>query len=591
MAQKQRIALASIATMLSVCGLAHAAQVQQVAFTTDNSDPQGWRNVEPALATDGHALVLMSSMRLSLFTTAGGSPLVSYDVEDSNLPFKHTDLDHGRFFDSRAELDPIHGRLWMLWSEDNVFGGDGTLAKLHLAVNKNPALFPSGSSTISTLSDAHWWFYTGKTGSRTAFDMSSTDLRRYQDIAEPAHPPFQTLVDQPSMVFDERAVIVNAWSFWSVVEPPSAAFIIIPTVHSNGNGSLLDGEMPNDNEITLVRLSDMGLSEGGANDFAVRYYAVQEPYEQLENASFFIAPPGDAGLLDGVRLTGLYYDEALEDWAVQQYVIDGVVQDMDVPTGLEYHYQDTTGPRTPEPTWNPQNARGSFMTAVMVLDASNEWKIFAVHAVAPDDGGSPDTQTVLQWYVIDPDLASFQTTSWEPSIEVAGRFDSAGDRYLPAIGVTPQGVAMIEYTYSSETVWPQVRRAFLNSSYTAVASDVLVQAGPSYPYTPDGGNFWGSWSDMQADPLHCGFWSVHTLAHVEPQVSSTDARDIWLFNYPLNCQNANLNFDAFVDAYDLALFYDLYAAGARRVDMDTNGTTDSADEAIFLNAYQEATQP
>ncbi len=41
------------------------------------------------------------------------------------------------------------------------------------------------------------------------------------------------------------------------------------------------------------------------------------------------------------------------------------------------------------------------------------------------------------------------------------------------------------------------------------------------------------------------------------------------------------------DAYDMALFNSYYAAGARRVDMNTDGT----DAAIYDAAYDAATSP
>ena len=63
---------------------------------------------------------------------------------------------------------------------------------------------------------------------------------------------------------------------------------------------------------------------------------------------------------------------------------------------------------------------------------------------------------------------------------------------------------------------------------------------------------------------------------------------MWLFQSVFNCGNSNLNFDESVDLLDVALFNDLFAAGARRVDMDTNGTTDSADAALFTAAYGAA---
>ena len=70
-----------------------------------------------------------------------------------------------------------------------------------------------------------------------------------------------------------------------------------------------------------------------------------------------------------------------------------------------------------------------------------------------------------------------------------------------------------------------------------------------------------------------------------------DKRDAWLFQTLFNCNNSNLNFDEGTDLYDMALFNDYYSTGARRVDMNTDGTTDSTDAALYHAAYDAATSP
>lgn len=170
--------------------------------------------------------------------------------------------------------------------------------------------------------------------------------------------------------------------------------------------------------------------------------------------------------------------------------------------------------------------------------------------------------------------------------------DTEGDRYHPVIGVTQQGVAYIEYTYSSSTVWPEVRRVTLNSSYDGIVlnSETTVKMGPSNYY--DGAlDGWADFADMQADPVTgCAFWSTHTLAHAA-DTSVNDRRDAWLFQTLFNCGNSNLNFDDGTDLYDMAMFNDLYLQGARRVDMNVDGTTDSTDAILYQNAYDAATGP
>jgi hypothetical protein len=205
--------------------------------------------------------------------------------------------------------------------------------------------------------------------------------------------------------------------------------------------------------------------------------------------------------------------------------------------------------------------------------------------------------------VIDPDLANFRSvdpvtgltpsTAWKPTVETTGRLDTAGERYHPVIGVTQQGVAYIEYTYSSTTVWPQVRRVTLNSSYDGIVpnSEVTVQPGPAHVYD-DSINGWADFADMQADPVTgCAFWSTHTLVTPETDPAERDKRDVWLFQTLFNCNNSNLNFDGGTDLYDMAMFNDLYLQGARRVDMNTDGTTDATDAAIYDAAYDAATGP
>lgn len=244
-----------------------------------------------------------------------------------------------------------------------------------------------------------------------------------------------------------------------------------------------------------------------------------------------------------------------------------------------------------------------FPSAVLVKINNNDWRIFAVHHVRPveDQTTEAEDQWVVQWYVIDPDLANFRSvgaggstpsTAWKPTVEITGRLDSTGDRYHPVIGVTQQGVAYIEYTYSSSTVWPEVRRVTLNSAYDDIVpnSEVTVQTGPSNYY--DGAvNGWADFADMQADPVTgCAFWSTHTLVH-QNDVTVNDKRDVWLFQTLFNCGNSNLNFDEGTDLYDMAMFNSLYGTGARRVDMNVDGTTDATDAILYQDAYDAATGP
>ena len=126
-----------------------------------------------------------------------------------------------------------------------------------------------------------------------------------------------------------------------------------------------------------------------------------------------------------------------------------------------------------------------------------------------------------------------------------------------------------------------------------------MQAGPDTAYVADDfdatESFYGGWADfadMQSDPDGCGFFSVHPLVHTDdPEPCQINARDVWLFELAAYCNNANLNGDTVVDLYDMAMFNDLFAAGARRVDMNTDGTTDATDAALYNAAYDAATSP
>lgn len=125
----------------------------------------------------------------------------------------------------------------------------------------------------------------------------------------------------------------------------------------------------------------------------------------------------------------------------------------------------------------------------------------------------------------------------------------------------------------------------------SIVSDVLVKDGPDTAYS-EAGPSWADYADMQADPdNNCRFWSLHTLVHNVPDPQqdpqSVDKRDVWLFEIPGNCNNANLNGDGGVDMFDMAMFNDLYSTGARRVDMNTDGTTDAADAAEYADAYDD----
>jgi len=583
-----------VAALLTQAGLAQA-QVQQVAITTADADTEGTRSTDASLGVNDHAVLVTTNMQVALYDR-NGTLQEGQQVGQSAFPIVPTDGTYGRLFDPRADYDPINDRLWYFYSEDNRRdpaspGSSGDMARVHLAISKQGA-------TLDSLGDADWHRYTGDpkplTAAGTAFDLTDGDIQPYRTTSPPSHKPLTTLFDLPTMAFDERAMILCGYS--GEVFNVSAVLVVVPYEHDGGAKSILDGDRPDESDLTIIRLTDAPLEE----DRTIQHYAVQEQHDQFQNASFYIGWAGESGKQGDISLRGLYYDTGASQWVLRQHVdTSGDLLTIDLPgTGLDYHKPTSgTDPQTPDlGGWGPAAKGHFFSSAVLAFDATGQPRIFAAHAVFPDDGsGVPEDQWVVQWYVIDPDLTQdfYSTTpgDWQPSVVAAGRIDGGGEGhfYHPAVGVTEQGVCFIEYSFSDGTDdWPQVRRATLSNSYTSVATDVLVQDGPSVRYAePDGG--WADFADMQADPFSgCSFWSVHTLVGDKGDTTApSDERDVWLFETAGNCENANLNFDDGTDLYDMALFSDYYDAGARRVDMNTDGTTDAADAALYADAYDD----
>ena len=622
------------AAALLAAGLAVSvaqAQVSKVAYTTDDDDPFGARNTDAGLSVNDEAVLTTANMRLSLFSRTG-SLLDDRQVGDTDWPFLRVDTGTGaggpsRFFDPQTVYQPVEGRLWMLYSEENVTGGSGgsqlgELSAIHLAVSREMV----GTDALDTLDYDDWWYYTGdatNVGQAGPFFNMQATMAPYRIGL---HAPFPTgigqgLVDKPHMAVDEQAVYItmNGNDVRSLPGGGSEGFnfnaiAIIPTSHGTGGTlSILDGERPASADIVFLRNTDLPVEDTHA-----RHYTVQEPFEQVTNAQFILSvnPFGEpiGTPADSIRLAGLWFNDSPPSpesprWEYSQRVrvksgtVDTLEHDpIDVDAGFEFSGGDSYQPQTPDTAFRPAVAAAItfFPSAVLVKDNNNDWRIFAVHHVRPVVQGVTQNQWVIQWYVIDPHLDKFRavdgagttpSTEWKPDIVAMGRVETAGDRYHPVIGVTQQGVAYIEYTYSSQTVWPQVRRVTLNSSYTGIVpnSEVTVQSGPANEYLGSIGG-WADFADMQADPVTgCAFWSTHTLVHQNALVN--DRRDVWLFQTLFNCGNSNLNFDSGTDLYDMAMFNDLYSVGARRVDMNIDGTTDATDATLYQNAYDAATRP
>ncbi|MFI4915301.1 MAG: hypothetical protein ACIAS6_02190 [Phycisphaerales bacterium JB060] len=610
-----------------VAGLAVSAtqaQVHRVASTADDDAEEfGAWATDAALGVNAEAVVTTSNQRMTIFDRSG-TLLDVRTVSDLDplsatfWPFFRIDTtdDPGamelksRMFDAQAEYHPQTGRLWVVYGEQNAsdgfgftFGsGDNNISPLHLAVSKEM----TGTNELDSFDNEDWWYYTGlnDTDPNTPigngdgyFDLQDTGMTRYPDsrsgVSNP-HAPYPTggtffdgsLVDKPHMAIDEQAAYITSYG------EIGSTMVIIPLSHGSGD-SILDGDKPAAIDLTFMRFVDLP-----AEDKHTRHFAVQEPYEDgdFENAQFFISNNDNE-----IRVGAMWHDGSRWNYSQRVETTTSTVPEDIILTGSDV-FASGQGVEADTPDtvhgFGPRTGGSFFPSAVLARDANGDPRIFAVHAVQPIVSGTPTGQLVIQWYVIDPDLGDVQTaplsTAFEPDIVEVGRLDTPGDRYHPTIGVTQQGVAYIEFTYSSTTVWPEVRRVTLNSSYTDIVpnSEVTVQPGVSYPYVgalPG----WADFSDMQADPVtSCAFWSVHTLVHdVDDGPTVLDRRDVWLFQTLFNCGNSNLNFDAGTDLYDMAMFNSLYGAGARRVDMNTDGQTDATDAILYQDAYDAATSP
>ena len=440
-----------------------------------------------------------------------------------------------------------------------------------------------------------------------AFDFGNNtiDPFRFDPLDPDLHLPYPedgtegvAFVDLPTIAVDDQAAYITGYTSDLSGHGGSAelfsAVVIIPLTHDGGTKSILDGQRPSEDDFVIMRFDDLGSTA----DEHLRHYAVQEPYasQQADNAQFFLSILEDSSVeQNAIRLGGLWYNSGSSQWEYTQRTVAGVLADMPVGMGNEFFYGNPGyQPLTPDPSPDPfrPNIAGAFISsAVLAKDRSGNLRIFAAHHVPPSDGASTpsaEDQWIVQWYVIDPQLSTFRTTTanaWQPSILETGRIDGGGtgDYYHPVIGVTQQGTAYIEYTYSDGSEYPRMERARLTNDYTAVLTTTAVEDGGQRPYDEGG---WADFSDMQADPTLCKLWSVHTLvSDVDPGTGLTDKRDIWLFELPYVCFSPDLNGNSMVEAGDALLYDAYYADGDARADANDDGHVDASDAAIFIRAY------
>jgi hypothetical protein len=333
---------------------------------------------------------------------------------------------------------------------------------------------------------------------------------------------------------------------------------------------------------------------------------------------------------EDIRLKALFWDAVDSEWELRQQLFLSAgstldLEDITLPSGLWYrldesaaHLDNADAPDFDSGyTFEPAVDGDFFTSAVLAKDNAGNDRVFAVHGVkGAGSGSSPSDYWRVQWYVIDPKLGDIIApnvldTSWQPQLIASGIIQDDGGVtepefghcYHPVIGVTPTGQAFIEYTFSNANQKQRIVRAALNSSYTAVASEVALQSGPDLEHRVDStdGARWALWSDMQADPsLTPGackwLWSTHTLVNdvLDPGTTAASSRrDIWLFRRSFTpfCFQTDLNQSGFTDAYDMMMYTEYYMQGDARADTDSDGWVDANDLTTFTDAYDAATGP
>ncbi|MCW5756015.1 MAG: hypothetical protein KIT54_02140 [Phycisphaeraceae bacterium] len=518
------------------------------------------------------------------------------------------------------------------------FGGGACIRRLHIAASRRPD-FDSFNvrlpGVIPPVPDPFGFTYwTGSTAipepdlGGAALNLN-LPLLPYDPNHVSDHFPVQNNLLNPSMGFDTNHVIIVADDSSNCVisglqgDPTGCSQVIlfIPRVFDEGGvqRTIHDGGRISETDITIARMTGEPLIA----DAGCEALVVQEPYEQYENITLIISTDGTTfgGVgIQGIRLKGVFWDDmgtpdpSDDRWQVRQRVIQigtqWQVDDM-LLTGMELLAIKHSPlpflfyPKAPN-GFTPTLEDESFATAVLTRDNMGNPRVFAAHAGVIADS-MLGTRWVVQWYLIDPDFGSIVTPptnpprytkfhnapllseTWRPSIVEMGRIESdeinvVGDCYLPALGVTRSGQAFVEYTFSNETIDPKiVRKQVLPSSFITVPP-AIMQAGPpsGYGQTDDR---WALYSDLQADPTLCRFWSTHTL------VEDEDTRLVWMFQRNFPCFSLDLNANGLVDPFDLLLYTDWYISGDERADTDMDGVVDAVDMANYLNAYQEATQP
>lgn len=235
-------------------------------------------------------------------------PFIQGTLPDPLFPLRFPIL-----FDPRADHDPIADRLWMLYAEGTGTNMStqscGTIARLHLAVNREPSDFSPPGGPLNTLNDTHWWYYTGDgtvpTKAGPKYDLTLPLYTPYR--GESGHSEPTITVRLPTIAFDEQAIIVAPSSLEAACvdsntlagdAPYEQYLFIIPRTHDGGTLSILDGDRPAESDITIIRMGSFPpIGSNRIRDESDFFYAVQEPFanlpapaapNQVENATFFV---------------------------------------------------------------------------------------------------------------------------------------------------------------------------------------------------------------------------------------------------------------------------------------------------------------
>lgn len=327
--------------LISACGLPAgiaSAQTPSSAFKAheqDNADGPNFDGARPTAPAVGvnNVGVVMAGTRFMMITTKN-FPIFPVDirsVDSTMFPYRRASVADTRFIDPRAVYDGVQSRLWTAYLEAEVvdpflIDHCGEEAWLHLGVSQAGA--PFGPFALD-----QWWYHTDVPGAsppRSAINLADQDYHQYKET-ENIHRPLDHTARMPSLGFltpsgeagDRDGALIVAVNARIDDEgcgavppdgtngPPVIAamgqFIyIFPYEQASGALSILDGDPVIISDSTVIRtFVDQDITE----DTSVFGCVVQAPYEQPENAVLIISTPRPPGVMEHIRLKGIYDDK------------------------------------------------------------------------------------------------------------------------------------------------------------------------------------------------------------------------------------------------------------------------------------------